>query len=342
MYYFVFDLDKTVADLNNIYNFIIIFKIKNFVPKEYYDNNREFFDKIDHTYYHFVKKIVEIEKSYNPLGILRPGIIDIMRQLEDLRQDNQVRKVIIYSNNYNIERLEFVRDIIINAIVQFRFSGFNKVRSNEILIQDLIHWGHPDRKEEIIYYYGNPTSDRNKPKQFYTKPGHAKKTWAVLKNIATHHFRDNSDFVPHNVFFFDNNTHEHLIKKELGNNYYRVLSYNSKIPINRLSAILRFVFRMLLRDGQFNMTLYINLLEEYVLGYIKYNPQLSDLDNLINHVEKLSAYKEPVVNTTVSAQDDGINMMLNAITKVKLNKKYKNNRNNNKLQVCPEKCCTIM
>jgi hypothetical protein len=99
---------------------------------------------------------------------------------------------------------------------------------------------------------------------------------------------------------------------------------------------------MLLRDGQFNMTLYINLLEEYVLGYIKYNPQLSDLDNLINHVEKLSAYKEPVVNTTVSAQDDGINMMLNAITKVKLNKKYKNNRNNNKLQVCPEKCCTIM
>ena len=186
MAYFVFDLDATLAELDSVYCFLMTLKIKNFAPQKNNADYVEVLGKLDSAYNTFVAKVLEEEQSTFPLGILRPGILQVMSELDKLRRDGQLRGVIIYSNNGRLENLEFVRDLI----------ALSLERPKDELITDLIHWGHPERSREIPLYYNNKG-------QATKTPGVARKTWNVLQKIITKDGRENPDFIPENVFFFD-------------------------------------------------------------------------------------------------------------------------------------------
>lgn len=228
MYYFVFDLDATLAELDSVYYFLMTLRIKNFAPQKTNADYVEVLGKLDSAYDTFVEKVLEAEQSTFPLGILRPGILQVMSELDKLRRNGRLRGVIIYSNNGRMENLEFVRDLI----------ALSLGRPRDELITDLIHWGHPMRAGELTGGVGA-----------------ADKTWGVLKSIidAQHppQNRATSDFIPENVYFFDDFTSPirnmygrptskvavHKIKAQLGANYNLVTPYTYNASANRIGSI---------------------------------------------------------------------------------------------------------
>ena len=315
MYYFVYDLDETLAEVYSLHYFLMSLKVKNRVPKELYESNKVFFNSLDRIYYEFVKKVSSVEQSSKPLGILRPGIIGVMKELERLRENKKLNRVIIYSNNGNLENLEFVKDVIVNIlmpsennILSLNDNNMNKFISSGVLIKDLIHWGHPERNIESTMYNAS-----GKP---YKRPGMAAKTWQVLSKIITKDGTENPDFTPENVFFFDDLVPEHRIKMELGDNYYRVPRYDFKASAERIGEIYKAVLEEAQKDKNFNMKMYMNLVERNTIGEIGVNPRLSDMDNVVNKTVMVTG-RTAVRNASVPGPDDGIEMMMEAIGKVK-------------------------
>lgn len=311
MYYFVYDLDETLAEVYSLFYFLMSLKVKNKVSKEIYESNRAFFNSLERGYYEFVKKVSKVEQSSAPLGILRPGILGVMKQLEELRENKKVKNVIIYSNNGSLENLEFIKDIIVDAlmpsnnnILSLNEENMNKFISSGVLIKDLIHWGHPKRNAESIMY-----NISGKP---YKRPGHASKTWQVLSSIITKDGTENPDFIPENVFFFDDLYPEHSIKTELGDNYYRVPRYDFKASAERLGEIYKSVLEELIKDKSFNLNLYVELVKRYSIGEIAGNSRFSELDNLVNRTVGITG-KTADRNVSVPGPDAGIDMMMAAI-----------------------------
>jgi hypothetical protein len=312
MYYFVYDLDETLAEVYSLFYFLMTLRLKNLVPKALAEENVALFNKLERAYYDFVNGVSEVEKSDRPLGILRPGIISVMRQLEQLRESKKLKSVVIYSNNGNLENLEFVKDVIIKAILpsnnEILSLNLNNFISSGILIRDLIHWGHPGRNEEIPVYYNN----KGKPSK---RPGVARKTWPVLQRIVTKGGTENPDFVPENVFFFDDIYPEHAIKAELGDKYYRVPRYDFKASTERIGEIYKAALAPVMVDASFNNDLYLKLLERTLLGGIAKNARLTDLDNLVNTI-KMRTGQTATANVPVPGPDAGIDMMNEAIGRV--------------------------
>ena len=87
MSYVVFDLDETLANLQNIYYFIASLKLKDFVMEHraYMAHffPEELFEDQERAYWLFVKYVWEQETSDRPLGILRPGVLDVMKRITD-------------------------------------------------------------------------------------------------------------------------------------------------------------------------------------------------------------------------------------------------------------------
>jgi hypothetical protein len=315
MYYFVYDLDETLAEVYSLFYFLMSLRIKNKVPKEFYNANVTLFNKLERAYYDFVKRVAQEEKSDRPLGILRPGILTIMREIETLRENKKVKGMIIYSNNGNIENLEFIKDVIVDGIMpsnnDILSMNFNNFISSGILIKNLIHWGHPERNSEIPVYYNN----KGKPSK---RPGIARKTWEVLHRIVTKNGTENPDFTPENVFFFDDISPEHSIKAELGDNYYRVPRYDFKASSERLGEIFKSVMTPIVADPSFDMRLYMNILQRSVVGEIQRNARLSDLDNLVNTLKRVTGTTAALnAEPPLPETDYGIRMMEEAIFRVR-------------------------
>jgi len=315
MYYFVYDLDETLAEVYSLFYFLMSLRVKNKVPKAFYNANLVLFNKLERAYYDFVKRVTEEEKSDRPLGILRPGILKIMRELETLRENKKVKGMIIYSNNGNIENLEFVKDVIVQGIMpsnnEVLSMNLNNFIGSGILIKDLIHWGHPERNAETPVYYNNKGIPRK-------RPGVARKTWDVLQRIVTKNGTENPDFTPENVFFFDDISPEHSIKAELGDNYYRVPRYDFKASSERLGEIFKSVMTPIVSDPSFDMKMYMNIVKRNVVGEMAVNARLSDLENLVNTIKRITGATAAVnAEPLLPEVDYGINMMEEAIAKVK-------------------------
>jgi hypothetical protein len=315
MYYFVYDLDETLAEVYSLFYFLMSLRIKNKVPKAFYNANVVLFNKLDRAYYDFVKRVTEEEKSDRPLGILRPGILGIMRELETLRENKKVKGMIIYSNNGSLENLEFIKDVIVQGIMpsnnEVLSMNLNNFIASGILIKDLIHWGHPERNSEIPVYYNNKGQAKK-------KPGVARKTWSVLQKIVTKNGTENPDFTPENVFFFDDIYPEHSIKAELGDNYYRVPRYDFKASSERLGEIFKSVMMPIVSDPSFDMRLYMNIVQRSAVGEIAKNVRLSDLDNLVNTIKRVTGATAAVnAEPPLPEVDFGIRMMEEAIQRVR-------------------------
>lgn len=172
--YFVFDLDGTLVNLHSEFHFVLsLQKSVNYAK--------------------FVKKIAEIEASSNPLGILRPGILDVMEKLHKHKSN-----VMIYSNNGNIESLEFVKDVI-------------HAHLKGDLIKKCIHLDHSLRS-------------------IVTKKNVYDKTWEELKYIIE---TFNTKVEPNEVYFFDDLEHKNLFNV----NYVLVPEYKFNASFNRIAEI---------------------------------------------------------------------------------------------------------
>ena len=304
MAYFVFDLDQTLAELDSVYYFLMTLKIKNSAPKEnnpaysaWQEATAGILGKLDTAYDTFVKKVLEAEQSTFPLGILRTGILQVMQELDALRDSGQLKSVIIYSNNGRMENLEFVRDLIALSL------GRPK---DDKLITDLIHWGHPMRKDE------------------HTGPaGSADKTWRVLKSIIdAQHPPTNgaeSDFIPENVYFFDDFAvpvtnrsgrpakQVHKIKAQLKGNYNLVTPYKYNASANRIGAIYSASLEPIINAD--DMAKFVVLTKSI----------LNTVDGMANGLEpvaKLKLIVKYIIKHSPKA-DNGYDKMMEAIEKVR-------------------------
>jgi len=216
MSYFVFDLDETLAEMYSVYYFIASLKLRETVATARPQRRaiapvpRWLQTELNRAYECFVERVLEEETSAKPLGILRPGILDIMTDIHVLPCEGAIKDVVIYSNNGHLESLHFIRDLI------------HRHLGRTDLIKDCIHWHHPMRDEERILIAGFPN-----------------KTWNVLRRIMTSApCHAPSSLRPQDVHFFDDLEHSDL-KRTLQGNYHQVPPYEFKASFTRLANIFR-------------------------------------------------------------------------------------------------------
>jgi hypothetical protein len=188
MPYFVFDLDETLGNLHTPHYFL--YDLRRQTTRSPNEQTKriattpppELVPYIDMAYAKFVELVAQQEQSHNPLGIIRPGMIEVFHELLRMRDLGICEGVVIYSNNGCLSNLQFARDVLHAAI------GTND------LICDCIHWHHPFRQEEYIYPL---------------REGGANKTWKVFQAILTKGACQApiQRVVPSNCYFFDDQEH---------------------------------------------------------------------------------------------------------------------------------------
>lgn len=152
------------------------------------------------SYTSLVKRIAEAEMSKKPLGIFRPGIFKLFKEIVKLKASKKVQGVIMYTNNGSLPLVNFVRDVFHYAVKNPVFDG--------------------------VYYFHNTL----RTKDVYGKPS-PNKNWVELKRLL----KDigSPDLEPKDVMFFDDQMHPHLTAV-LGSNYIKVNPYTYKVPNERV------------------------------------------------------------------------------------------------------------
>lgn len=205
MVYFVFDLDNTIANVASV-----IFLLQDLTG--FHWNSKEILtplnlkNKLKQAYNLFVKKIANLEQnSTTRIGILRPGIIDVMKFISE---SDTNRGVIIYSNNSSLKCLEFIRDII------------HEILGTQNLIKDCIHRTHHLRTDK----FNNST-----------------KSWNSLRNLLIKgKCLASESLEPSEVLFFDDNFHQDL-KINLESNYILVPPYKYDVDWQIIEEIYKSV-----------------------------------------------------------------------------------------------------
>jgi hypothetical protein len=286
MSYFIFDMDETLAELYSVYYFIATLRLRETCDSEPNLCNKvsdSLFEDLDKGYNVFVNKVLDQEVSNNKLGILRPGILEVMGKLSVLQKKGIIKNVVIYSNNGHLESLEFIRDLI------------HKYVKNDELIKECIHWNHPMRGEEIM-----------------GRPGAANKTWNVLRNILIKgNCKASNTINPSNIYFFDDLAHQDL-RRNLEGNYYQVPGYSFKASFERLADIFR---------GCLSGMKATDMEELKELVVKTFSNKNTDFHNQNDIMDKIIAIFSSKTRNTVGVNvlppgpDSGIDMMNDAIEK---------------------------
>jgi hypothetical protein len=210
MAYFVFDMDETLGELYSTHYFLSSLDVSLKAFQSYPANIQNYlFKHLQKAYQSFVRQCAEQELSNSPLGVLRPGIIDVMRKLVEAKKKGLINGAIIYSNSGDSFNLQFIKDVLEHI-----------VRPEKIFC-DLVDWWHPLRELEKD-----------------GRPGSANKTWDVLETILQTGSCDAKDVKPKDVYFFDDKIHEDLLDK-LGDHYVHVPEYQYKASVERIVEIFR-------------------------------------------------------------------------------------------------------
>jgi hypothetical protein len=286
MSYVVFDLDETMAQLYSVYYFIASLKLK-----EYVGVNRAYilsffpeslFEEQERAYRLFVKQILEEETSATPLGILRPGILEIMKQLNKLKRKGKVAHVMMYSNNGHLQSLEFVRDLIHLHV------------GNNTLISECIHRTHPLRAQESNWMM---------------------KSWNTLRHILINgSCRTLENISPANVYFFDDLNHTDL-QTHLAEQYYQVPAYRFRPSFERISNI----YKKAIDDAKIDTgMLLVNVMDLIDMGG---HPMfLNPMDTNIQQL--MGLFQEVILDTAKPSDlppppDRGYQMMMDAVEEMK-------------------------
>jgi len=185
MVYYVFDLDNTIGDFYSTY--FLVSDLRSDTISEHSQTilkpPEEVIPNIRRAYKYFVHQIALREKSDKPIGLLRPGIIDIMKMINLQKFTGICKGVVLYSNNGNLETLEFARDII------------HDILQTHTLILDCIHLYHPLRKSEV-----RKINENASPKK-----------WATIQKILTEGKCKAINPKPEEVVFFDDVLHSDIV-----------------------------------------------------------------------------------------------------------------------------------
>jgi hypothetical protein len=203
-----FDLDETIGRFGNLDAFLFFLYPKSvyegqmagsepFVPSEALQK------KIAVAVDTFANCLLTKEPA---LGMLRPGILDIMNTLADAKKRGDVKAAAIYSNNGNSGLLLLAKTVIEKALDA---PGF---------FCDLVCWYDPRRAYEIVR----------------GKPGHAAKTYGMLKKIfmgpkcgvGSVDFKD--------VYFFDDLKHPDIFAEIGPENYFQVTPYKKDPSLDEI------------------------------------------------------------------------------------------------------------
>lgn len=281
MSYVVFDLDETLADLTLIYHFLMSLRIKEHIletqPYMIYFFPLE--EQLDKAYARFVEQILKEELSASPLGILRPGLLPIMKQLATLKQKGAVKGVVIYSNNSHLPSLHFVKDII-------------ELHTGP-LFDDCIHWLHPSREDDKV----NPFT---------------MKSWSTLSRILhegpTH---APAHVHPRHVYFFDDLNHIDLLNA-LKEQYYQVPAFHSFASVERISDIYAEALQHT-NVPAYQLLIYVLDVFNVENSTARCNPAEGTLSSVVSTIRALI----PSVTHQRPLVDHGIRMMEDMIRDVK-------------------------
>jgi hypothetical protein len=283
--YFVFDMDETLAELYSMYYFIASLRLRDTWKEHHRSHFPESLEySLQRAYRMFVRQVLAEEVSDFPLGVLRPGILEVMLELHFLKRKGMLDGVIIYSNNSHLPSLEFIRDLIHTYI------------GSDDLIKDCIHWHHPMRGEERIL-----------------QAGFSNKTWSVLHRIMHRgHCQAPSSLEPSQVHFFDDLEH-HDLKRVLQQNYHLVPAYQFRASFDRLASIYRDVLEYTNVD--------VNAMMEYVIPLFttEDDVMMINMDDEIQSM--LEFYRDKTKRTANENQlpplwDSGVQMMMYVIERV--------------------------
>jgi hypothetical protein len=284
MCYFVFDLDETLAELHSVFYFVQSLTMNKTI-KEDTVYLRPFlpysFDRqLTKAYHLFVERVLEMELSDTPLGILRPGILSVMKQLDKLKTAQKIKGVVIYSNNGLLPCLEFIRDLIHRYL-------------EHSLIDDCIHLNHVLRRRETF------------------KDVHYEKTWAMLYSILV----DGktcapATIVPEDVFFFDDIDHSDL-HSHLQDHYYKVPKYKFRASFARIMEIYQNAITEVSLDVKIIMMCMFDLfgIKNPIIRLTPMNEILMLFRFMVRKTADAHELPRPA--------DRGITMMMDAIQRVK-------------------------
>ena len=208
MAYLAFDMDGTIGSFTVLKRMLCIFNQPAFFIKtpEKIPAVRPDLEKIIAVSYgKFINAILAKEHSGTPLGLFRPGIFDLFKKINQLRQAGLIKGVLIYSNNLTESLVTFVKDVINLAVgapvIDASFFRYSQDRLNKS--------GH-----------GNP-----------------EKTWAELKQLLMA-IGAPETILPNEAVFFDDLVHANL-KKSLGTNYINVEEYIHNAPLIDILEVYR-------------------------------------------------------------------------------------------------------
>lgn len=263
MRYVAFDLDQTLADVTSVHLFLVSLTIRTYLEEHkpymvaYFPSELE--EQLKQAYQLFVHRIAKEERTARPLGIIRPGMFGIMRQIDKIK--SAIKGVVIYSNNRYLPSLVLVRDIIHHVI-------------GNPIIGSCIHWHHPCR-----------TSDHE------TQPS-ITKSWGTLKAVLIDQGAP-LDLSPDRVLFFDDQEHTNL-QSALQTNYYKVPIYQIHDSFDRIAAI----YIKCLEEAKVNMYyVYLYLAEIMEEKLTPVGPSHFVTSDLISLIKKGTGHTHPSMHT---------------------------------------------
>ena len=289
MKYFVFDMDEAIAELYSVFYCITSLRLKETLQEDHPHLLSAYSDSLDKevskAYRLFVKRVLREECSSKPLGILRPGVLQVMHSLYNLQKAKKVAHVVIYSNNGTLTCLEFIRDLI------------HEYLGTTTLIGECVHRTHPLRNEHETAKMGL----------------HDKwdKTWASLRKVLIEgKCKAPSTLSVNDVYFFDDLDHKDL-HHAIGNHYYQVPPYEFKASFERLADIYQTAVENV---NMFQFAPFITMI--YGTGFTS-DPFASSIQRIIQLFQastERTAKKDDLPQPY--KKDKGITMMKDAIHRV--------------------------
>lgn len=154
--------------------------------------------QLDAAFAKFIDCLAQKEMEDPPLGLLRPSMIDLIKRIKVLKEEGEVKAVVIYSNNGN------------PALLQLAGGMLERIADAPGLFCNYIHWYHPLRQGEVTY----------------GRPGTATKSLAILKKAFQTGLCTPGEIPDEQIYFFDDLNPPHPdLQSALGDHYIQLEPY---------------------------------------------------------------------------------------------------------------------
>lgn len=224
---------------------------------------------LDNAFSRFVSCVASKEAQDPPLGLIRPSMVDLIQRLKALKDEGEVKAVVIYSNNGNLSLLHLAGQVL------------ETLTNAPGLFCNYIHWYHPFREREVRY----------------GAPGNATKSLAILKKAFQTGLCTPAE-IPHDkIYFFDDLDPPHYdLYSELEERYIQLEPYKFDAPFEPLDECFVTVLR---ESGLLESQEYF----EYIAPIIGNNKSLQGILNVINQ-DKLAFRRKMIKpnNTRLTAR----------------------------------------